>query len=92
MFLNETITLVATPKRNDGTPGAISDTPVWSSDSANVVLTPAADGLTCAVFGSEVGTALIVCNATNSVGVAIAGTYPLEVVLGPADFLEISQQ
>jgi len=91
MFLGETITLLATPKRNGGGPGAISDVPVWSANSANVSLTPATDGLTCTVSGDAVGLATIVCTATNSAGNTVAGSYELEVVLGPADFLDITQ-
>ena len=91
MFLNETINLVVTPKRNDGSLGAIADVPVWTVDTANVTLTPAVDGLTCAALGATLGSAVITCSATNTVGLVVTGTFAVEVILGPADLLEITQ-
>lgn len=91
MLLNETIHLVATPRRNDGSLGAIQDVPVWASDSASVTLTPSADGLTCDALGAAVGSAVITCSATNTVDAPVSGTFAVEVVLGPADLIEITQ-
>ena len=90
MFLNDTINLVVTPRRNDGSLGAIADTPVWSADFA-VTLAPSVDGLACVVTGAAVGFATITCSATNTVGATVTGTFGVEVVLGPADLLEITQ-
>ena len=90
MFLNDTINLVVTPRRNDGSLGAIADTPIWSAD-ATVTLAPSLDGFSCAVTGVAVGPAVVTCSATNTVGLVVTGTFAVEVTLAPADLLEITQ-
>lgn len=86
--IDQRVTVSIQPVDRAGNPAAIDGVPVWAAATGAVVLTPAADGLSCVIeptgtLGTE--QVNVTCDADLGEGVrTIAGVLELDIVAGEA--------